>query len=763
MNRLVEFFTGPRAFLPLFVAAFGLRLFYCWEQSLHNPLFDFPTVDASVYWRWAGEMAGGKWLWTEMQNYHPAYPLFLAACKLFLWGDSAWGVKIVQALLGSAAAVLLAAAAGRVLGRRAGLLAGWGFACTWMFILHDAEMYAENLGVFALAAGLYVLFCRPPGCSRALLAGGAGALAVACRPNLLLLVPVAAAALVFWPRWPGRRAGLYLALFGSMFLLALVPVILRNHTISGGWALRAQQNWNVYAALEPAFGGLHPAAGIAFDNQMRRPLTVGRGNNSPQIEAYWKDQTRELLRTQPGAVAWNFLVVRGLVFLDAVEWGQEFDLYAYRAASSLLRLPLPGFGWIFPLACAGLFWVWRERLRGTGWRLDGTPGRDGARLLLLFLLAAVLATFPFKVTGRYRLPVVLFLLPFAGAALDSTINLLREKRFRLLGTGAAVFLAAAAVCWPDWADLRHRQTALHEFYIGLHYRDTGNLDQAEAVLRAGLSRQPHNADTPQLLAELLLARGRPEEAMPVVREALCREPEFWKAWNTRARIALALGRQDEALDCVSRSLALLASQPEPWLIRRLIHARAGRWAEEEGAFRAAIQAGAAPAVVLEYGTRLEAKGCWQEALLRYGAVIEDAALPSPIRARGCMLAGYLFVRRLHDPGRAATFWRRIPAEFAAADFFTDQALYLTDAISEELYMKKVAAGGSPAASAYCTYNRSLRRRLQNDPAGADLLLRQLARGESADGAGEPEQWAREELAAGNRPPATPAAQGKTTP
>jgi tetratricopeptide (TPR) repeat protein len=741
LNFLASADAGRRAFLLLFVAAFGLRLLYGWEQSLRNPLFGFPVVDARMYDDWADEMAGGKWLWTELRNYHPAYPLFLAVCKLFFFGQSPWGVRVVQSLLGAGAAVMLAAAAGRILGRRAGLFAGWGAACAWMWVLYDGERYAESLCLFALAACLYQLFCRPPGWSRALLAGCSCALAVACRPNLALMVPAVAAALVVWPHAPRRRAGWHLAVFGALLLLFFLPVLLRNRQLGEGWVLRSQQSWNVYAALEPAFGGLHPAAGIAFDRQMRRAFTAGCGGSHAQIEAYWLARARELLREQPGAVAWNFFVVRGLIFLDAIEWGQELDVYAYRGCSRLLSLPWPGFGWIFPLACAGLLGVWREQMRG-----GDRAGLTGAGLLLLLLLSVVVATFPFKVTGRYRLPVMLLLLPFAGAALDRVVRLLRERRFRAAAAAGGVFLAAGAVCWPDWADLRHRQPVMHDFYIGLKYRKAGEPEKAEKSLRAETARYPRYADPPQALAELLLAQGRQEEALAAVCEALRREPEFWKAWNTRARLALALGRPDEALMCADRSLALFAGQPEPWLVRRLVYAQTGAWEAENDAFQEAIRTGASPALALEYGLRLEERGLLQEALRQYGAVIEDAAAPAVVRARASLLAGYLVARRLDDPGRAAALWRRVVTEFAEGGFDVDQARYLTGLMTEAQFRQCAAADGTSAADLYGRYARSLRHRWQNDPAGAEELLRGLAR-EKAEGlAGEPVKWAAEDLA-----------------
>ena len=90
--------------------AFGFRLIYI-LQSTDNPLFGISIVDAHVYADWADRMAQGIWLWDYVGNYLPVYPAFLAVQQI-LFGPSPFVNKIIQSLMGSLSAVMLAPGSG---------------------------------------------------------------------------------------------------------------------------------------------------------------------------------------------------------------------------------------------------------------------------------------------------------------------------------------------------------------------------------------------------------------------------------------------------------------------------------------------------------------------------------------------------------------------------------------------------------------------------------------------------------------------------
>lgn len=735
-------FWGVRSTgILIFLIALGVRLVYLAEQARSNPLFDTPVVDAQVYSAWASEIVAGQWWWPGLRNYLPVYPWFLAICQWFLYGDNPWSVKIVQSLLSSIACVLLASVTRRLFGLRAGVFAGLLFATNWMFVVYDAERYSESLCLFLLVVCIHQLLCTEPGWRRTVVAGLACAAACACRPNLIPLILVCAG-WVFVTASRRSDAVRHAAVFIAMAAAIFLPVAVHNHHETGRWMLRAQQSWNFYAALDPSIGGLHPAAGIAFDQYMLRPVSAGFHDSQSQ-DIYWKEEARHLLREQPGPALYNFFVRRGIIFLSATEWSQEFDVNVFRSYSRLLRLPLPGFGWIFPLACAGLVATFAGKR-------SGAASAEVLRMqhfLLLCLVTVAIFTFLGKVTGRYRLPMTLMLTPFAAAGIDRL--LCRDPRRNL--ALFAVLGAGILICWPDWAGLTQRQTALHDYYVGMKYQRDGRADLAEAALRNATRNRPANPDAFMELGRVLWRQGQMLEAMVAVSEALRLEPDFWKAWNLKGSLEAQLKQHDAALASLERSLKIYPLQAEPWMIKSRVFADMGRWDEEKAAFESAIDRGAGASFIAAYGLRLEERREFQGALKQYLAIAEDPGQPRSQRAQACMLAARLFAAELKQERNARILWEKCAREFSEAGFFSDQAAFLMGALPEEQYRERVERSGSPSVAVFFDYNRGLWWLMRGESGKAKqafeacLVLAEKIP-EDAGGSGMlPAGWAREAL------------------
>jgi tetratricopeptide (TPR) repeat protein len=151
----------------------------------------------------------------------------------------------------------------------------------------------------------------------------------------------------------------------------------------------------------------------------------------------------------------------------------------------VLQLPLLTFGLVAPLGIIGIF-LTRERWRGL-WLLYGG--------VLAYLLAALI----FYVLARYRLPVVPFLLPFAGAGIVEIGILARKKRFLEL------FLVFAA---------------LITLYFFTNYEVASDTPHGAS---SGLTR----------IGNAYLAQGEKERAIEAYREAIAADPG-----NREARAAL---------------------------------------------------------------------------------------------------------------------------------------------------------------------------------------------------------------------------------
>ena len=110
--------------------------------------------DARAYDAWGQRLAGGDWIGTDVFYQAPLYPYFLGALYASVGRDLLL-VRVVQALVGGASAVLLASAATRLFSRRVGWVAGLGLALYAPAIFFDTLLQKSVLDVFFICLVLW--------------------------------------------------------------------------------------------------------------------------------------------------------------------------------------------------------------------------------------------------------------------------------------------------------------------------------------------------------------------------------------------------------------------------------------------------------------------------------------------------------------------------------------------------------------------------------------------------------------------------------
>jgi len=239
------------------------------------------------------------------------------------------------------------------------------------------------------------------------------------------------------------------------------------------------------------------------------------------------------------------MVLKAANFRGAYEIPDNLDFYLVRDQAPLLRLPLPGFGTVGPLALIGLLWGWRR------------PGLS--RALLLSIAIGASTVIGFFVFARYRMPVLPALLPFAGYGLVEAWRRLRAAaragdRRRLTLTLGVTLLAVAFVHLPVRAprdSVAYRTarvlrlpaiaetTAVAHYNLGLAFAseaeenqdDPDALRRAELEFREALRQDPRLADVYAELGKVLARQGRDAEAIASYRQALTVEPDRPRTWH----------------------------------------------------------------------------------------------------------------------------------------------------------------------------------------------------------------------------------------
>ena len=720
---------GRDSALALFLVALCFRMIYI-IQSADNPLFGVAVIDAQVYEGWAGRMGEGIWLRDTVGNYLPIYPAFLALQKA-LFGAGPLANKLVQSVMGSLAAVFMAQTAALAWNRRVGLLCGYLVAANWLLVVFEAEKYAESFSIFFLSLTFWLLL-KPSNRFWTVTASGfTFALSAGARANLFLLLPF----ILWWLLRSSRSSYKSAILKATLFCLGTIviigPIVHRNYQVSGVPMLRAQATWSLYSGLAPEFKGLHPPVGILFDKYMHLPLQEGL-RTEKDIERFWGQKVLEIIREDPAGVIYN-LLRRVTIFFNGREWSQEFDVYAYRAYSTFLSLPWVGFCLIGPLGCLGLLLL--RRPSNEQWLIAG-----GAILSFLSIIF-------FKASDRYRMPTAVLLSAFAAAAVWQVWQQWQCGNRRFVVRAWMLFIGLGLIFWPDWPGLEKRQTARHDFHVGVHSVSVARLDDALKHFKASMDAFPWDPDSPYHIGRILIHRGQRESGLEYIHEALRREPHFPKAIN---EIALHHLSQDDlyaAEDKALESLRLNPTEKNTLLLLAELYRRQGRRVKERAFLDRAVVESNDSTVYAYVADRLVDLGEHRQAVRIYDRVVSDRGADPHLRVKAALAAGITAVRFFDDKKVGQKFFSIIVKDFKEFSFFSIQAEFLQGVISAAELKIKMARGAEwQAAAAYVAgLSCELRGDLEKATAAYRECLDTIKTEKSVRPNGLPYKWAWDDL------------------
>ena len=550
-----------RLALLVFSVAFAVRMAYV-AGVRHLPWFPVPLVDGANYFRLAhriaaGDLAGGPDAFWQP----PLYPYFLAILFRF-FGERMIVVATAQAALGALTCAVIALLGTRLWGARAGVAAGLLAALYGPLVHFDAQPLVPVLHTALFAGGLLALLraANPRGAvspesgsSRAwALAGLLWGLAAIATPNILLVVPAAAAWILLHRVAHGWRVrGLVPWLAGLALPVALVAG--RNLVVAGEPVLVSSNGGiNLYIGNNPDYDRtVRIRPGGEFERLAQEPENLGILGAAARSRwfaaravSFWTDY--------PGPAARLFLrKTRDLV--AGREIPRNENLYEYRGASAVLSILVWRFGVSFPfgviapLALAGAVVALRGRGSGLGATGAGGEGRDaeekhgrdGSTFLLLVGVSYAVSILLFFPTDRYRLPLVPIAALFAGRLIADLRSLRRPAVAAALALGLVCFNLDAATATESHPE----EEALNRAYA---LRALGRTDEAIAEYERALALNPRRLDAPNSLAVLAAERGDWEQAVTRYRQALEIDPGFVDLRRSLGEALLALGRREEA-------------------------------------------------------------------------------------------------------------------------------------------------------------------------------------------------------------------------
>jgi len=549
----------------VFGVALAARLAHLWAIR-GTPFFDVLIGDARGYDAWATRLASSDWIGTDVFYQAPLYPYFLGGLYAIA-GRDLLVVRIVQAFVGAASAVLLAQAGERLFSRRVGWIAGLGLALYAPAIFFDVLLQKTVLDVFFMCLTLWIssrlIADSPRPALWAALGAALGALSLT-RENALALVVIG---IIWATSKSGKHEGheghedregktvlrvlrvLPVALLAGLALV-LLPVVARNYAVDGGVYLTTSQfGPNFFIGNNPGADGTYMSlrAGRGAPEFERQDATelaeraLGHPVSPGEVSAYWRDRALGFITSAPGR--WTVLMGRKFALLwNASEMLDTESQESYEDVSPLLRaLAFVGhFGILVPLALVGLIAMWPDRRRL--WPVLAFFSVYAASVVLFFVFA------------RYRFPLVPFLLLFAAVGVVSLPGLLRSASpVRRASIGAAVTVAAIATNWPLLSSTRMR--AITETNLGTALYEAGRLDEAVSRYEKAVALQPDYAPAYNNLGVTLRAKGDVDAAIAAYQRGLRLDGDYPDLHYNLANALLSQNRADEAAAHLATSVA----------------------------------------------------------------------------------------------------------------------------------------------------------------------------------------------------------------
>jgi tetratricopeptide (TPR) repeat protein len=312
---------------------------------------------------------------------------------------------------------------------------------------------------------------------------------------------------------------------GSEIEAAIVPVTAKNYFI-GHERVLVSKNGGICFYI----GNCRDSTGTLSTPASMLKIAPDYYQMTPRERAgiNWTGHAVKQIKADPVGYM-GLLLRKSIMFWVGYEIPNNINYYLARQFSGILRLPLLPFWFIAPLSLVGI----------------GVSLKQWSRqaLLLLFIFFYTLSVILFFVLSRFRLPLVPFLLIFAGYFIVWFFEKLKARDLKkislslipLLLIGSFTFISRSGyIRENDYANL------------AFAYKERGRCDLAVAEFKNALAVDGHYYPARKGLIDCFLASGETQHALEAGREAIRLEPNNPQCYLDLARVLQKLGEIEEA-------------------------------------------------------------------------------------------------------------------------------------------------------------------------------------------------------------------------
>jgi 4-amino-4-deoxy-L-arabinose transferase-like glycosyltransferase len=436
-------------FFLFIILAVGLIVRIIALMDLDTTIYaDFLLWDERIYHIWAKEIAEGTFQSKSVYEFSPL-PAYIMAGIYWLFSPNAFYIRILSIVYGTVSCWIVYLIGKELANTKVGILACI-IACLYKpFIFYSIVPLKDSLGLLLFAWMAYLLIKVVSSDSsqkekksneagniiRHGLLGLAVGLLLNVRPNAIVLVPIIIL-LVLWYGYRDKLSWKYLVERAAVYVIglsiAVAPFVIRNYVVAGNIALTTSQSgFNLFMANninnpDPYYRPVPFASSSPFEQGIQFTIEasrkVGKKLTSQESSDYWTAQTVKQAIANPfafaGKIGRKFLVV-----FNNFEACDHYNIEFISSFAKFFKLPFLNFWIIFPLFMLGVITSWKNK-------------KTKALITVLSFYGATLIIF--FTNGRYRLPMMSVMIPFAALGITQLYSDLIKKMYVLFGKQAAV-------------------------------------------------------------------------------------------------------------------------------------------------------------------------------------------------------------------------------------------------------------------------------------------------------------------------------------
>jgi 4-amino-4-deoxy-L-arabinose transferase-like glycosyltransferase len=459
---------------------------YLYSYALNNPYYSIASMDSAVYVNWAQLINEQGWLGTEIFYRAPFYPYLLSIIFLFA-PNNFLAVYIMQLALGMCSVGLIYSIGKRIYCERAGLIAA-GFSILYSpLTFFETKILPTVTGIFLGLLSIYLITRAEEEKKWYYWLGGAATLglAIICRPNYLLMIPlIIFGILLLRRRQLGETATpiLILVLVSSAII---GTVTLRNYLVGKDFILISANAGITFAqgnnpmargsiAVIPGFSG--EVTNQRYEETRIAEKVTGRKLKPSEINTFWFKWGFTFIRKQPLEYL-KLLLYKAAILCNNIELGSNYLLEVDKQVTPWLKLAFLPFGFIMGWAVIGFARIF----------LEPKP----ALALVAAFIASFLTVMIFYANSRYRMTLLPPAIIMAGGGLDYLLRKPRRFVVILLTFGLTFFISLPPFMPIDDAHLTrsHSRAWAH---LGGAYKQKKQWERALWAYEKATGMEPNN-------------------------------------------------------------------------------------------------------------------------------------------------------------------------------------------------------------------------------------------------------------------------------